>query len=80
MFCAADGLAIPSLCLSPHLIKRSPPQIPAACAAALNYEGFTTDMIITLAHNNARKNEGRRNNMGADASMEKGLSVEELNE
>ena len=37
-------------------------------------------MIITLAHNNARKNEGRRNNMGADASMEKGLSVEELNE
>ena len=26
------------------------------CAAALNYEGFTTGKIMTLAHINARKN------------------------
>ena len=35
---------------------------------------------MTLARNNASKHEGRRNNMGADASMEKRLSTEVLKE
>ena len=50
------------------------------CAAALNYEIFTTNKIMTPAHNNTRKNERRRNNMSVDALMEKRLSPEELNE
>ena len=50
------------------------------CSAELNYTGFTTTKIMTLAHNNRSKHEGRRNNMGADASMERRLSPEVLRE
>ena len=50
------------------------------CSAELNYTGFTTTKVMTLARNNASKHEGRRNNMGADASMEKRLSPEVLKE
>ena len=50
------------------------------CSAELNYTGFTTTKVMTLAHNNSSKHEGRRNNMGADTSMERRLSPEILRE
>ena len=69
---------------SPHHRFRLPCSVAVdqleECATALNYEGFTTNKIMTLTHNNTHKNKGRRNNMGTDASMEKRPSPEELNE
>ena len=49
-------------------------------AADLNYSGFTASSIMTLAEAAKNKNNGRRNNMGADASMEVRLSLEVLKE
>ena len=47
-------------------------------AAELNYTGFTASGIMTLTQNPKSKNNGRRANMGADASMERRLPPDVL--
>ena len=47
-------------------------------AATLNYSGYTVSGIMTLTQDAKSKNDGRRANMGADASMQQRLPPDVL--